>query len=329
MRNRIDVAADGDHAIVGSSSRAFTDSVECQAIAFTQQDGDWSRQALSTSRADLGACFGMSVDIHESAAVVVGQGTADTLSYAEFFTLRDEWTSNTAWIAPAGYVVTDAAVGAELSAVAASPWPDTWADPASRPPSILVFLQQKKGSWKVRKTLRVEGRSSVFGFQLALQDEFLVVSDESKREVLTFERRSGGWSQADTLAGPPSANSFGISLALAGNHLAVGADGSMHIYERTASGWKLESSTKGQGDSICLGASVAALGDEWLVGSPCEFGVGPLRGRSFTLADETLTPLATGDGPYDQFGAGVAVGSNHVLIASTTRVITRPRPKAP
>lgn len=326
MHNRIDVAADGEHAIVGSSSSV--PGAECQALVFTQQDRDWNRQVLSTSRSDLGACFGMSVDIHDGTAVVVGQGSADTLSYAELFTLEGAWTSDAAWVAPAGYVVTDATVGAELFVIAASPWPNTWIEPANRAPSLLVFLRPTRGSWTVRQTLRVDGRSSVFGFQLALQDDLLVVSDESKSELLTFERGSTRWSQAETLARPPSTDSFGVSLALAGNHLAAGADGSMHIYERTASGWKLESSTKGQGDSICLGASVAALGDQWLVGSPCKFGEGPLRGRAFTLAHETLTPLASGDGPYDSFGAGVAVSSNALLIASNTRVITRPRPNA-
>ena len=201
------------------------------------------------------------------------------------------------------------------------------------------------GVWVQQGHLTINATEDLmlFGFAVAVSGDTAVVSapDEDgmvgadEGSVHVFVRSAGVWSFQQRLAShePHEKQDFGNSVAIAGDWLAVGADGSnyndtrsgsVYMYERVGGTWqfrqRLDASNGGAGDYF--GDMVAMSGTRLAVGAHLSDELGTNVGAVyiFELVEgawvEQVELLPSNPTGSDDFGAGLDLDGDRIAIGA-------------
>ena len=189
-----------------------------------------------------------------------------------------------------------------------------------------VYVFSREGTpWSLEVAFPLypnEGRSA----NVVLGPTLLVVGtpNATSGAVHTYERRAEGWVQEATIR-PRDAEMprFGASLALQDDVLAVGAEGSVAIFDRVHNGWTAQAviASPREGANDSFGLAVAMEGRYLIVGANGDDAPAPGTGRAFVferystewaLRDELVAENTSGDAAL-----GSAVAVRHGIVAAS------------
>lgn len=210
--------------------------------------------------------------------------------------------------------------------------------------SAYVFTQDGD-KWEEQAKLLSYGPYGRFGYSVAVSEEEDTIVVGAYRHYLSsgaayvFTRDGDTWSEQATLRADDGqdCDNFGNAVAISGDTVVVGAyradnsvngvdSGSAYVFvrDRDRDGWDQQAKLlpmDGQASDY-FGASVALSGDTAVVGSPLDDDNWDWSGSAYVFIRDgnewnQEAKLLPYDGrPYDTFGNGVAVNSEHIIIGA-------------
>ncbi len=272
-----DVAIDGNHAVVGSTS---ANNASGAAFVFQNSNGVWTEKTvLTASEGAQGDVFGGSVSISGN-TIAIGSPGKSVVHVAEFDgadwsvvdVLSNELTGNFG---------SDVSLSGETLAVASRSLFSS--------AGVVTVFKRENGNWNVEAIITesdVTGLPTIesFAHSIALDGDVLVVGnrdvfgDGIPSTALVFERNGSTWTQQATLSASDGDGNdvFGQSVDVDGDAIAVGSrnrdggKGAVYLFNRAGNSWlqnaRLTVSDSGFGDN--LGGSVAVDGATIVGGAP-------------------------------------------------------------
>ena len=161
------------------------------------------------------------------------------------------------------------------------------------------YQREKDGNWKQVHTEIGEAAGDYFGFSVALDGNYAIISGSQNDEggndagkAYWYQRESNGkWKQIHTEIGEAVGDRFGYSVAISGNYSIVSAPdngeggtdaGKAYWYQRESNGkWKQIYTRLGEAGSDEFGSSVTISGNYAIVGALKNNEGGPDAGKSY------------------------------------------------
>ena len=341
----LDVAVDGDTAVIGAHLDDDNASQSGSAYVFIRAGETWTEQAklLPVDGADSDH-FGASVAVDGDTAII-GSNRADDngaqSGSAHVFTRTGSvWTQLTKLLPSDG--VADARFGFSIAldgdtALIGAEGDD---DNGLQSGSVYVFTRAANVWTETAKLLAADGASGEgFGASVALDGDTAVVgaaadddNGAASGSAYVFTRTAGVWAeQAKLLAADGMADDqFGASVALSGETVLVGAytdddnnttGGSAYVFTGTGGVWTEQAKLlPSDGSAIDnFGISVAVVGDTAVIGTRLDDDNGLNSGSAYIFTRAAgvwteQTKLLPEDGAAgDEFGIRVAVDGDTVL----------------
>jgi hypothetical protein len=207
-----------------------------------------------------------------------------------------------------------------------------------------VFISRRSGiEWSEPVRLTAGGGMPFdsFGTAVAVHGNHLVVGAPAVDDVASnggavyvFEQWSGHWLQRAKITVPtsPDDDEFGLSVALNGDVLVAGArtnpqgarTGSVFVFRRHGTAWIQEAQLRAEDAALGdqFGLSVAVSGNVVVVGARLHDELGINAGCAYVFRrlglqwtqEAKLLPTTGTTG--DEFGIGVAIDGDHVLVGA-------------
>jgi hypothetical protein len=326
-------ALEGDTAVVGAYG---ANSLHGAAYVFTRTGTNWTQQAeLTAADGAQNESFGASVAVSGDTAVAGAWQKNSAQGAAYVFT-----RTGTTWTQQAKLTPGDAAdnVGFGYSVAISG---DTAVVGSLHQNRAYVFTRTGT-AWTQQQKLAASDMASgdLFGNAVAVQGDTAVIGangkDSSQGAAYVFTRTGTAWTQQQKLtAGDGVAeDDFGVSVALAGDTVAVGADGktnnrgAAYVFTRTGTTWTQQQrlTPADAADDDTFGFSAAISGDTAVVGA---FGKNSSQGVAYVFkrAGTTWTrreKLTAADGAGgDDFGSAVAVSGGTAVVGAFAKDSTQ------
>ena len=319
----VDVAIDGDTAVVGAWNSTVAGKRRGAVYVFVRSGTAWTQQAkLVASDGAKDDEFGKGVAISGN-TVIVGATADDDVAPATgsaYIFVR----SGTSWTEQAKLVSFDAEVG-DFAAEDVSISGDTAVvavenddDDGFRSGSVYVYVRSGP-SWSLQQKLTASDAmdGDTFGRDVSIDGNTLVVGADlgdsplglNRGTAYVFTRSGTTWTEQTKLyaSDGESSDNFGISVALSDNAAVIGANadddaafnaGAAYVFRRTGTTWmeyaKLLAS---DGDIVDLfGGAVAVDGGTVAVGARNNTDFGTRTGAAYVYFDPDLVPAVGGSG---------------------------------
>lgn len=144
--------------------------------------------------------------------------------------------------APEGGFGRSGAIDGDVAVVAANPQPKAWGAGPEVAGAVYVFERDpSSGEWRQTAKLSSGREGDLFGIDVAVDGDVIVVGAAHTYSTFIYERRAGGWQQTGVirrLPGQPNIGN-GHSVAVANGIVAIGDDDphGMGLYRRESGGW--------------------------------------------------------------------------------------------
>ncbi len=361
------VAISGDTAIVGVRSDDIgANTNQGSAYIFVRNGTVWTeQQKLTASDGGLNDEFGVSVAISGDTVIIgtrfddVGADVDQGSAYI-FVRSGTVWTQQQKLTASDGGLVDNFGTGVAISGesvIVGSNGNDVGANNNQGSAYIFarsgtVWTEQQKltasdglSNDQFGRSVSINGETAIVGVQL---DDFGVNSAQGSAYI--FIRNGTVWTEQQKLTAPDGAanDRFGISVAISGETAIVGANlddigansdqGSAYIFVRSGTFWtqqqKLTASDGAGFDNF--GNSVSINGDTVIVGAfGDDVGVNGSQGSAYVFArngavwtqQQKLT--AIGGNAGDDFGTGVAISGDKIIVGAPLSDDSASAPLAP
>ncbi len=361
------VAISGDTAIVGVRSDDIgANTNQGSAYIFVRNGTVWAeQQKLTASDGGLNDEFGVSVAISGDTVIIgtrfddVGANVDQGSAYI-FVRSGTVWTQQQKLTASDGGLVDNFGTGVAISGesvIVGSNGNDVGANNNQGSAYIFarsgtVWTEQQKltasdglSNDQFGRSVSINGETAIVGVQL---DDFGVNSAQGSAYI--FIRNGTVWTEQQKLTAPDGAanDRFGISVAISGETAIVGANlddigansdqGSAYIFVRSGTFWtqqqKLTASDGAGFDNF--GNSVSINGDTAIVGAfGDDVGVNGSQGSAYVFVrngavwtqQQKLT--AIGGNAGDDFGTGVAISGDKIIVGAPLSDDSASAPLAP
>jgi hypothetical protein len=145
------------------------------------------------------------------------------------------------------------AIDGNVAVVTANPMSAFWGASPDSPGAAYVYERAASGTWRqTAKLTSPAGESDLFGIDVAVEGNVIVVGAAFHYRAYVFEKLSGVWTQTAVLGGEGSPAGDGFSVSIANGVIAVN-DNHEHgivFYHRVGSGWeRLAACQNGLGES--------------------------------------------------------------------------------
>jgi hypothetical protein len=237
------------------------------------------------------------------------------------------------------------AISGETIVVGGAPGDAT--EEASFGAAAYVFVRSD-GVWSQQQKLQVSDRLDLFGFDVAISGETIVVgahgddgtAGPDQGSAYVFVRSGGVWSEQQKLEASDAAaeEHFGFSVAISGETIVVGAgfnagfadggsdQGSAYVFVRSGTVWseqqKLEASDAAAGD--LFGFSVGISGETVVVGAVLDDGAAGIdQGSAYVFVRSgglwsQLQKLEASDAATDDtFGRSPAISGGTIVVGAS------------
>jgi hypothetical protein len=198
--------------------------------------------------------------------------------------------------------------------------------------AVLSASQARAQTWleTARLMQPQPGPVDRFGWSVAVEGDWLIVGAMEEQHVYVYARNGAAWDLRQEIAAPPGSNSYASSLAIDGDRFVVGAPSSFGstgrawVYARNGTTWSLEATLSGA-DIVTpadFGQSVAIEGDRVVVGAPRYSDLAFYGGAAYVFERtgsawvQTAKLLDAAGTPYDQFGEGLALQGETILVGA-------------
>jgi len=344
------VAVDGNTAVIGARLDDDGGFDSGSAYVFTRSSGVWTEeQKLTASDAAANDFFGMRVAVDGDTIVIGAEADDDdgASSGSAYVFVRNAgvWTEQqklTASDAAEGdWFGSSVAVDGDTAIIGAERADDNGTNSGS----AYVFTRNA-GVWTEQQKLTASNGFDFddFGNAVAMDGDTAVIgarwgdnggvfSDVGAAYV--FTRNSGVWSEQQKLIASDGAfeDQFGVWVGLDGDTAIIGAQwdddsgsrsGSAYVFTRDAGVWteqqKLTASDGAADDEF--GASVAVSGNVAVIGAKEDDDNGSSSGSAYLFArsagvwTEQPKLIASDAAAFDEFGHGVAIDEETVLVGA-------------
>jgi len=140
--------------------------------------------------------------------------------------------------APEGGYGRAIAISGDVAVVTANDQPRPWGSGPEEIGAAYVFERDSAGVWRQTAKLASGREGDLFGYEVAVDGNVIVIAAPHSRLTHVYEKQAGGW-QAVAVLGGVSTTGNGYSVAVEGNLLVISQDSphGMALYRRESSGW--------------------------------------------------------------------------------------------
>jgi MYXO-CTERM domain-containing protein len=277
----LEVALEGDTALVGAPLQRGDNSIAGFVYVFTRSNGSWSQtQRLSASDAGARAQFGDSISLDGDLAVIGAPAADSSVDGAgaaySFQKSGGTWTQQQKLTSPDpkeyAYFGSDVSLDGSKALVGAR---SPFAYEPARPGAAYLFAQSG-GTWNLTEHLSAcdGSEDDQFGRSVALGQDLALVGASGAEvrppmgraaddgAVYAYTPQGGSWNHADKFFNE-SADNFGTTLARDGQRVVVGdpdfiaqpEDGEVITQAGQAFAFSIDPTSAGGGETVCDGDS--------------------------------------------------------------------------